>query len=295
MGEETTMKFYLSLAAKYANLRTFEAPGEGSNAGGGGDTSDADAAKAVADAKAAADAAAKAAANSSDPALLKLANEKAELLREVMDKKEKLAEAKAAAEAAQEALKAYGGVDPEKVKALLKQEAEAEAAAAEARGDFERLKKMMADEHEKAMKALRDELETERSNRGKDVALIDELTIGNAFGNSEFIREDMTISPEKARRLYGEHFERKGAQVVAYDKPVGAANRTMLVDASGNPLSFEDALKRIVDADPDKKGVLRSRAKAGAGSNSDAQKGAEKKPSLSGKAQIAAAVATLEG
>ena len=284
-------KTYLSLVAKYANLRTFEAPDANSNAGG--DNSDADAAKAVADAKAAADAAAKAAAKSDDPALTKLADEKAELLREVMEKKEKLAEAKAAAEAAQEALKAYGGIDPEKVKALLKKEAEAEAAAAEARGDFERLKQMMAQEHEKAMKALRDELDAERSSRDKDVALIDELTVGNAFGNSEFIRDGMTISPAKARRLYGEHFERKGADVVAYDKPAGAANRTMLVDASGNPLSFEEALKRIVDADPDKKGVLRSRAKAGAGSNSTEEKTIEKKPAMSPLANIAATIREL--
>lgn len=294
--------FYRSVMAKYANIRAFETPNEGAGAGGTGTEAGAgnEAAAAAAadeknlkDAQEAAAAAAAAAAESDDPKLKAAAAEKAELLREVMDKKAKLKAAQEAELAAKKALEAYEGVDPAKVKELLRKEMDAERAAAEAKGDFERVKTMMVDEHKKELKKIQDELEAERNNRKGDQNLIDELTIGNSFGNSDFIRDNLTISPAKARRLYGDHFERQGGVVVAYDKPAGEANRTMLVNANGDPLSFDEALGRIVDADPDKKGVLKSRAKPGAGSSTDIDKSKTEKPVLTGKAAIVAAVKDL--
>lgn len=289
--------FYRSVMAKYANIRAFEKPNEGASGGEAGEedkTGDEAAAdEKLKSAQEAANAAAAAAAASDDPALKAAAAEKAELLREVMDKKAKLKAAQEAEAAAKKALEAYEGIDPAKVKELMRKEAEAERLAAEAKGDFDRVKAMMVEEHQKELKKIQDELEAERANRKSDMSLIDELTIGNSFGNSDFIRESLTISASKARRLYGDHFERQGGVVVAYDKPAGEANRTMLVNASGNPLSFDEALGRIVDADPDKKGVLKSKAKPGAGSATDIDKSKKEKPVFNGKAAIIAAVKDL--
>jgi hypothetical protein len=290
---------FKTFMAKYANLRAFEAATEGTP--GAGDAAVADAEpktetddKAIKDAQAAADAAASAAANSDDPKLKAAAAEKADLLREVMDKKEKLKLATKEATEAKKALEAYEGIDPAKVKELLRKEMEAERAAAEAKGDFERVKTMMVEEHQKELKKIKDELEAERTNRKSDMSLIDELTVGNSFGNSDYIREDLTISPSKARRLYGDHFERQGGVVVAYDKPAGEANRTLLVNSKGEPLSFDEALSRIVEADPDKKGILKSKAKPGASSSTSIDKGKPDQQKLSGKAHIVAAVRDLK-
>jgi hypothetical protein len=177
--------------------------------------------------------------------------EKAALLREVMDKKAKLKEA-------QDAIAAYEGVDPVKVKALLAAEKAAEVAAAEAKGDFERVKTMMADEHKKEVERLQAVIDANNAATADKDALIDKLTIGNDFGTSSFIKDSLTLSPAKIRVMYGSHFEVQDGRTVGYDKPVGAAGRTMLVDASGNPVGFEDAMKRIVDADPDKKDILKA-------------------------------------
>jgi hypothetical protein len=294
--------FYRSIMAKYASIRAFDTPNEG--AAGGASATEAktgdDAAAAAAadekklkDAQDAAAAAADAAAQSDDPKLKAAAAEKADLLREVMDKKTKLKAAQDDAAAAKKALEAYEGIDPAKVRELMRKELDAERAAAEAKGDFDRVKAMMAEEHQKELAKIKDELEAERTNRKGDQSLIDELTIGNSFGNSDFIRDNLTISPAKARRLYGDHFERQGGVVVAYDKPAGEANRTLLVNAKGDPLSFDEALGRVVDADPDKKGVLKSKAKPGAGSSTDIDKSKNDKHALSGKAAIVAAVKDL--
>lgn len=298
------MTIYLNMLRHAGLTRTFDAPNEG-NAGGDAEAA-AKAAEAAAQkaadeavnkAQADAEAAAKAAAaNTDNPELKKLAEEKADLLKEVMDKKNKLKEANATAEAAKKALDAYEGVDPAKVKELLRKEAEAEKAAAEAKGDFDRVKQMMAEEHAKEKKTLQEQIEDLTKQLTSKNSVIDELTIGNSFGNSNFIKDSLVLSPEKTRQLYGAHFEMKDGKLVAYDKPATAANRTMLVNSAGDPLPFEEALERIVNADPDKKSVLRSKAKPGGSSSTTAttqtqqKSGEEKTDGLFGRTRLANAL-----
>lgn len=207
-----------------------------------------------------------------------LAAEKRDLLREVMDKKNKLKEATAAAAAAAEQLKAFEGVDVAKYRELVRKEKEAETAAAEARGDFEAVKKSMAEAHSTEKKTLEQRIaELESSLAAKDQT-IDNLTVGNDFGSSSFIRDSLTLTPTKARQLYGDHFEVKDGKTMAYDKPKSAANRNPLVDASGNPLVFDEAFKRIIEADPDKETLLKAKVNPGAQSSSKPVTGDVKKP-----------------
>lgn len=211
-----------------------------------------------------------------------LAAEKAKLLREVMDKKNKLKDAEKKASDAAAALAAYDGVDPAKVRELLKKEADAEKAAAEARGDFESVKKAMAEEHAKTTKTLEERIAALETDLQSKNSMIDNLTVGNDFGSSVFIRDSLTLTPGKARQLYGTHFEVKDGQTIAYDKPAGAANRKPMVDASGNPLSFDEAFKRIIDADPDKETLLKAKVNPGSNSNTNAQRATEKKVTTTG-------------
>lgn len=224
-----------------------------------------------------------------------LSAEKAKLVREVMDKKQKLRDAEKRAEQALERLKAYEGIDPDKVRELIKKEADAEKAAAEAKGDFDRVKAMMVEEHQKQLETLRTANEELKAAREKDAQLISNLTVGNDFSGSRFIREQLTLTPTKARALYGSHFEIQDGRTVAFDKPAGSGERTMLVDASGEPLPFDEAFKRIIDADPDKDTLLRAGVTPGGGSKTiPVNKEREKndKDHLFGASRIAASIAT---
>ena len=296
------MNIYLNMLRAAGKLPVYDKPNEG-NPGG-----DAEAAAKAAEEAAAADAAVKKAQEEADAAkkaadanagnqdLQKLAAEKAELLKEVMDKKTKLKDAQAEAAAAKKALEAYEGVDPVKVKELLRKEADAEKAAAEAKGDFDRVKQMMADEHAKQTKTLQEQIDALTDQLKSKNSVIDELTIGNAFGNSTYIKDSLVLSSEKTRQLYGAHFEMQDGVLVGYDKPASAKTRTMLVNASGDPLPFEQALERIIDADPDKKTVLKSRTKPGSASNTDPTGEKTKKTEnngdgLFGRSRLAAALA----
>lgn len=173
------------------------------------------------------------------------------------------------------ALKNYEGIDPVKVRELLQQQEEAERKELEARGEYDRLIKQMAERHTEEKKRLEAEIETVRSQGGTLQQQIAELTVGNAFSTSHFVSEDITLTPAKARVIYGAHFEYKDGKVIGYDKPIGASDRTMLVDAAGESLSFDEAMRQLVNADPDREQLIRAKAKPGA-SSSTTTKGAAK-------------------
>lgn len=264
------MSFYQLMSAQYGNRRTFAPESEGTpggvsdaNAGEGDAAAAAVAAAANPDPKAGDEAGQGGddgkAKQAQVKAEAKTDDEKASLLREVMDKKSKLKDA-------EDRLKSFDGIDPAKYRELVAKEAEAERADAEKKGDFDRVKAMMADAHATEKKTLEDQITELKGQLTAAGGVIEELTVGNTFGNSAFINKNLILSPAKTRILYGSHFESEDGAVVGYDKPRGAADRTKLVNASGSALPFDEALAKIVDADPDKKSVMRQITKPGAGS-----------------------------
>jgi hypothetical protein len=284
-----------------------DAPGEGSSGGAGGED---DAAKAAAAAKAAEEAAAlkaaeeaetkaaqeaaaaAAAAEGGTDAEKALAKEKAELLAEVMDKKGKLKAAQEEAAAARQQLAAFGDVDPAKVQAMLKAEKDAEQAALEASGEFDRVKEMMATEHAKNIKAKDDEIAALKEAAVGNAKTIDKLTIGRSFSDSNFIQDNLILSAGKVRTLYGAHVGLQGGKTVVYDKPADVKDRTVMVDANGNALSFDEGLKRLVEADPDRDTMIKSKMTPGGKSknNAPAQKSKPKDDGARGAARIVAAL-----
>ena len=177
-----------------------------------------------------------------------------------------------------EKLAQFGDVDPERVKTLLQAEAESEKqrkASEEAellrRGEFDAVKKQMVEAHGAEVADLRAQLELAQNEANSLKRGLIEKTVGTSFGESNFLREKVLMTPAKARVIYGSHFEvNEDGQVVGYDKPAGAKDRTILVDGSGNPLSFELAIERVLRADPEADALLRSEAKPGVGSQTKA-------------------------
>lgn len=219
------------------------------------------AAEVEAKAKAEAEAKAKAEAGS------KMSDNEAALLKEVMEKKAKLKEA-------QDQLAQFKGVDLVKYQAMQKAEAEAEAKRAadekkrlEQEGQWERLREQIVAENTKALDEVRAQVSAKDQTVQSLQSQIVELTIGAAFANSKVISDELTLTPRKTRAIYGSHFEVKDGEVVAFDKPAGASARTPLVDGQGKPVSFEVALKKLVDADPDRDSILKAKLKPGSGGN----------------------------
>jgi len=226
----------------------------------------AEAEAAAAAAKAAAEAeAAKAAAEAKKPT-----DEEARLLKENMKRKADLQKATEDLAKVQTQLKQFEGIDVEAVKKLMADQRAAEEKQLEAKGDFDRLKQRMAEEHGKEVGTLKEQLAALQGQLGNATKTIDDLSIGTQFGQSSFIQEELTLTPTKARVIYANHFDVEDGKVVGYDKPRGSASRTALVDQYGTPVGFDAALRSIVEADPEKDHLIKSKVKVGA--NSDSRK-----------------------
>ena len=224
----------------------------------------------------------------------KISDAEAKLLKDVMKKKEALEAANSALAEANTRLKEFEGLDPAEIKKLLAEKKTAEEAQLAAAGEFETLKKRMGEEHTRVTSDLQKQIaELQAQLQSKEV-VIENLSVGQRFAQSPFIAGETVLSPDMARKLYGDHFDVVNGEVVAFDKKRGVAGRTALVDQVGNHIGFEDAMRKILEADPDKDRVLKSKVKQGAGSKSDPTakpiKQEEAKDSL---AKIGAGLASL--
>jgi hypothetical protein len=201
----------------------------------------------------------------------------AKLLKEVMERKTALKEANKALAEANKKLAAYDGVNPEEI---------------EAKGQWDALKTQMAEQHKKDIGAKDAAIAERDTALSAANAKIAELTVGNAFGASSYIAKEMDLPVSKVRQLFGPHFEFDGTKVVGYTKPAGSKDRVALVGSDGEPLSFEDALKKLVESDPDKDRLLKSTLAAGAGSGTERTAGgpAAVAQELTGRDRIAAAL-----
>lgn len=225
----------------------------------------------------------------------KPSDREAELLKESMARKAAIRERDETIKELKQQMKAWDGLDPDQVRSLLNSVKEAETRKLEEKGEYEAIRKQMAEAHKAEVQRLQDEMKALKEGLGSKESLIDELTVGNAFGQSRFIAEKLTLPVSKARALYASYFERnESGQIVGYDKPKGTSGRAPLVDAGGEPLSFDQAFAKIIDNDPDKDSLVKSAVKAGAGSTTDSR--AQVKPPApeikSGSERIAAALAS---
>lgn len=235
----------------------------------------------------------------------KPSDKEAQLLKEVMAKKTALKQME----------EKFKDVDPELYRTMLQERqqlqdsAQAEADRLEqerlkAEGKFDELLQAQArqadsrveqvkTQYQKELSDATSELEALKAQLGGQQTLINSLTIDSAFANSQFIREELlpAFNPAKTKKLYGEHFDVVEGNVVAFDKPRGAADRTAMVNKDGNPLAFEEAIARLVESDPDADAMKRSKHKEGAGSFSTSQTAQQKAPPITpGVGRIAAAL-----
>lgn len=269
-----------------------------SGTGTGGDAAAIAAAQAATEAAAlaATEAAALAAAEAAKTGGTKPTDAEAKLLKDVMKQKTLAQELAAELAKAKDQLKGFEGIDAAKVRALAAEAEEVERKRLVAAGDFERLTKQMGERHTTEKTTLEASLQASNTATAGLQKQIADLTVGTSFTTSKFVTEDLTLTPNKARVIYGAHFEFKDGKVIGFDKPAGASDRTMLVDSTGEALPFDQAMTKIVDADPDKDQLIRSKMKPGAGSTT--VKGAKKadgeqRAQLSGVEKIAAGLKAL--
>ncbi|MBE0438046.1 MAG: hypothetical protein IBX56_19885 [Methylomicrobium sp.] len=242
------------------------------------------------DEKSSGDKDASAPAKDKDKGESKLSDGEAKLLQELMEKKNSLKSTAAELAQVKEQLKRFEGVNLDEVKALLKERQESEARQLEAKGEWDRLKANLVEQHTAEKARLEEQINGLSSALSSKDASIVELTIGSEFRGSEFISQELTLTPSKAQIIYGSHFEYEDGKLVGYDKPRSASNRTMLIDASGEPLRFDTAMRKLIEMDPDKDRLIKSKVKPGANSGSSSSTGQPRGEQLKGIGRIQGAL-----
>lgn len=208
-------------------------------------------------------------------AALKLAeDEKARLLKETMKRKDEIKAAQEAQEKTQQELEAIksslGGLDLAQISSLVEEQKEAERKALEAKGEYEQIVEQMKSQHTSALDSMKEELESANSKVAALSSQVEELTVGRAFSDSTFIREQSTLPPAIARQTFAQYFEaNESGELVGYTAPKGDPNRAPLVDAEGRHKSFDDAIADLYTKHPDAKSLIKARQKAGAGSGTE--------------------------
>ena len=272
------MNKYLRQALVARGYFAPEMGGEGGSGGGGGATGNGDDQGDAAGGSGAGDDQGGAGDDQGDKSGRKFSDEEAaKLLKENMRRKDELKRLSQEREQLKATLAQFEGINIDEVKKLVADKQAAEEDKLKKSGEWDRLKAQIVDAHSREKQTLTEQLKAKDEEAATLRSAIAELTVGNAFGNSKFIANDLTIPANKARALYGSHFGFEDGQVVAYDKPAGAKERTMLVNGAGDPLSFEDALQKIVQSDPDYPSLAKSRIRVGANSGS---KGSDKAPEI---------------
>ena len=225
------------------------------------------------------------------PKANKPTDKEAELLKEVMKRKES---EKALKQKLATLEQKVAGLDLDEVHKLLQERKAQEERELEARGDFDRLKQRMADEHAAEVERLKQQINEYSEKERQRESQINDLTIGTKFSQSKYVVDQLTLTPSKARALYGAHFELEDGVVVGYDKPRGASERTQLIDGRGNTLSFDDAMQKIIEADPECDALIRSKVKPGSGSGSKPNANTpDQNQRLTAREKIAAGLKTL--
>ena len=203
-----------------------------------------------------------------------------QLTPEQIEELRKKAEAADAAAAEVERLRKeqekFKGIDPVKARENADKVAAAEAAArdaekakAEAEGNFERLREIQNEEHEAALEAERKRASDAEERANALAKQMNQTTLTSAFAASRYLAKETILSGPKAERIYGDHVEIEDGDVVVYDAPAGAKKRTKVMDGKGNPLPFDEAIKKVIESDPDKDSFLRSKMKPGAKSKTE--------------------------
>ena len=194
----------------------------------------------------------------------------------------------------------FKGIDPAQARANAEKVAQAEAAArqaekekAEAEGNLERLREIQNEEHEAAIREEREKREAAEQRSAALEARMDRAARTSACANSRYLSSETILSGPKAERIYGDYVEIEDGEGVVYDAPEGAKKRAKGMDGRGNPLPFDEAIKKVIEADPDKDSFVRSKLKPGANSKTETSGKPEK--GASRHSRLVAGLKALKG
>lgn len=167
-------------------------------------------------------------------------------------------EAKAHREAKEEALeklKKFEGLDPEKVRDAMEKLSKIDQKKLIDSGEVDKVKDEIKGQFTEQLGEKDKEIETLRGQ-------VDSMSIDKVFDGSEFVRNDIALSPDIFRNTFAKNFKVEEGKVTAYDNH---GNRLMSKERAGEYATPEEALRILVNSRADKDSILKADAGSGSG------------------------------
>jgi hypothetical protein len=120
----------------------------------------------------------------------------------------------------------------------------------------------LTDERARIEKQYKQQLKEKEESLSSATSQINELVVGNKFLSSSFINENLILTPKMARKVFGDKFKVEThdnqAIAVGYDE-----NNEPIMSRSniGKYADFDEALKHLIDSDPDRDTYIKAETK----------------------------------
>ena len=219
--------------------------------------------------------------------------EKQVLLRETMARKEEIKSLKQQAKEREEKAAEMA----KKLKEFEEKQSAEELAKLEEEKDFDGVKQRIIEQAKLEKEAavnevtstLSEKIESLQEALNEQESHLKTLVFDAEFGKaSDYLNKETVLTTSIAKRAYSGYMEIQDGKAVWYDAPKGSEKRTALVGADGNSVSAVEALKEIINKDPDNDSIIRSKIVPGSGS--DTQKSGKvidkSKSKLTGRERI---------
>lgn len=167
-----------------------------------------------------------------------------------------------AKEAAEVKLKAYGDADPEAVAKALETVSNLDSGQLVAAGKVDEIKATVAKTYEGQLKQKDEKIKALEEGTNNLTGELHNEKITNAFSQSKFIGEKLTLPPSAAQQIFGKYFKIEKGKVVAYDKD----NHVILSqERPGEEPTFDEALSIVVNGYEHKDAFIKGKGHQGGG------------------------------
>lgn len=162
-----------------------------------------------------------------------------------------------AKEQAQAALKKFEGIDPDAAKKAIETVAKIDTKKLLDAGEVDKVKAEIAGQYTTQL-AEKDKLNSTLAQT------LDSMRLGNAFSQSDFVRDRIAIPSEIFQGHFAKNFKVEEGKIVPYDS---TGNKLFSKKRMGEVADFEEAISLIVDTYPHKDTILKANTGSGSGNN----------------------------
>jgi len=160
----------------------------------------------------------------------------------------------------------YSGIDPEEAKKAIETVKNFDQAKMVEAGEVEKIKQSaieaIRDSHSTEIAELKNRFEPIEAERDTLKAQLDKVIISNAFANSKFIEEKVSVPSTMIESVFSGHVKVQNGKLKVMDS---SGKEIYSRKEPNRPADFDEALELVIEAYPHKATILKGAGRSGTG------------------------------